>query len=64
MLLCLDQALEDKMRKLFRNLSASSRARKAERDLSGLPEHLLKDIGFSRGHLPFIVRERNYWGRE
>lgn len=52
------------MRKIFRSLSASSRARKAERDLSGLPEHLLKDIGFSRGNLPFIVRERNYWGRE
>lgn len=44
---------------LFRNITRTLRHRKAERDLRGLPDYLLKDIGVSRGQIPFIVRIRN-----
>jgi len=39
---------------LFRTIATTLRHRRAEQDLRGLPDYLLKDIGVTRG--PFIAR--------
>lgn len=38
-----------------KNLSRSLKARKAARELRGMPDFILKDIGISRSEIPFIV---------
>jgi len=38
-----------------RTVSRSLRTRRTNRELSGLPDHILKDIGVSRSEIPHIA---------
>ena len=40
--------------------SRSLNAHRTARHLGELPDHVLKDIGLTRGQIPFIERERRY----
>lgn len=44
----------------LKRISRSIKAIKAEGQLRSMPDYLLKDIGLSRGEIPYAVRERNY----
>jgi len=41
----------------LKRVSIGLRARRAERALHELPDHILKDIGIRRGAIAFSVRE-------
>ncbi|MBZ9894307.1 MULTISPECIES: DUF1127 domain-containing protein [unclassified Mesorhizobium] len=45
------------MLQYLRRVSVSLRARRAERALQELPDHILKDIGIRRGAISYAVRE-------
>jgi uncharacterized protein YjiS (DUF1127 family) len=57
----LGAAIPDERRKpmfhYLKRVSIGLRARRAERALHELPDHILKDIGIRRGAISYVVRE-------
>jgi len=49
--------MEKAMFHYLKRVSIGLRARRAERALHELPDHILKDIGIRRGAIAFSVRE-------
>jgi len=43
---------------IVRIVSHSLNRRRATKHLGELPDHLLKDIGLTRGQIPFLERQR------
>ena len=51
---------DEEMYTTLKRISWSIKAMKAEGQLRRMPDYLLKDIGLSRGEIPYAVRRRNY----